>query len=167
MTEQNNSHAKADLQRQPGDSRTVEPGLSDASQTAEQAGMPQSVPCLQLGMGRIRAMSALQLYNLHQALQTTDEVVFGLCNSGRFSDAKGGVFNDAGEIMGELQDYLCNALAAVKSEASRRSEGKVRKADACWLGFIQISYEARFHEHLSGVALVVAQALVVEENAHG
>ncbi|WEJ31981.1 hypothetical protein [Devosia sp. SD17-2] len=28
MTEQKNSHAKADLQRQPGDSRTVEPGIT-------------------------------------------------------------------------------------------------------------------------------------------
>lgn len=122
---------------------------------------------LTLDRGRIQKMSALQLYNLHQALQTTDDVLSGLYSCHRFAGEKCGAFNDAGNILAELSDYLCNALEVIKSEAARRSEGKVVKADACWLGFIQISYEARFHEHLSGMALVVAQALVVEENAHG
>lgn len=116
---------------------------------------------------KLKNMSAQQLCMLGDALSTLSDVTDGLACQPCFSETGKTIFNDGGDIIAAISDYLTTAMEAIKTEAVRRSEGKVTAADARWLAYAHIRYEARFLDHPSALAVVVAQALVVEENANG
>ena len=122
---------------------------------------------LTLDRAKLKTMPAQQLCQLGDAISTLSDVTDGLACRPCFSETGKTIFNDAGDIIAAVSDYLTTAAEAIKSEAVRRSEKPVTSADARWLAYTHIRYEARFLDHPSALAVVVAQALVVEENANG
>jgi len=122
---------------------------------------------LTLARAELQKLPAAQLCALGDAFATISDVVDGLISQVRFQAEKKTNFNEAGEIIAGLSDYITYSMEAVKSEAVRRSQGRVTATDARWLAYAHIRYEARFLDHPSSLAVVVANALVVEENANG
>ena len=122
---------------------------------------------LTVARAELQKLPAAQLCALGDAFSTISDVVDGLIAQVRFQAEDKTNFNEAGQIVSRLSDYLTYSMEAVKSEAVRRCEGKATQTDARWLAYTRIRYEARFLDHPSSLAVVVANALVVEENAHG
>ncbi|MDW9773065.1 hypothetical protein GOA89_14785 [Sinorhizobium meliloti] len=118
---------------------------------------PRGAMSFEIDMAKLRKMSMKELRDFRGVLPSMTEITAAFSSQGRFSSDDGSAYNDAGDVVHDLCEFLSryeNALINVAKAAEPTASRDVE-----WRAWTILGYEADCADELAPFAVIASEAV--------